>query len=766
MACIPSAHASSKLLNSSSFSAALLGTVWVFLTGGILLSFFFLIFTIHFRKNRIVKMSSPNLNIVTLLGSGLTYCSAFLFGIEKQNSLTRSSMEILVQARVCLLCIGVTLTFGPILGKSWRLYKVFTQQVPDKRVIIKDFQLLLIVSMFVLVDITLLLAWIFLDPVQCLQSLNVDLKVTEKGLICTVSQGYFCMSLYSDLWHILFLGFKGSLLMYGAYLAGLTDDLSCPPVNQSLTLIVGIVIIFLSTGITLVVNRFFHMWHNLVLGFTSGGIFVCTSAINCLIFIPQVRQWKAFKKADISNMTKYFANSSKNFHSTMYSDEEIYQLLGEKNSMMQQLAKKDTAIASLQEQVNNANAKLMILMAIEGNCQAVDSSSPPPPHAMQAHCTANCSSIAAENSSRNPCAAGPELKPWQYSKCSTSQYREGWFSKKDCLDHLEWTKQQNIPEECTSECRIVNECKIDNDSSVKHSQNQWLSQYTTSLHMGTQPDSLRQSFSALNGEAKQTCTSPTNQKQLSGICYVNSEKFEELLQESSMNCSFLAKTPSRGPEQDADHEIHIVGQPQEILANFMKLSPYKTRQEKSIPLHSTSMAPSSWCNGNKTSSRTQEYCRDLTEFSWTAASKPKDGSCLPSLSSVALKKTLHCEAANWSRLSHSRGLLDEMEDCVSTFYPSHSSCHREQGFLTHTDLDPLPSEHLDTDSESSSSCGMPHCHHRQWCELCHSSLSSSTDSCTTGADPQPGMAAEHCVEFRSKSQPIVNFSEDLEPTYV
>ncbi|KAF7238096.1 hypothetical protein EYD10_15124 [Varanus komodoensis] len=334
----------SSCKNSSSFSAALLGTVWVFLTGGILLSFFFLIFTIHFRKNRIVKMSSPNLNIVTLLGSGLTYCSAFLFGIEKQNSLTRSSMEILVQARVCLLCIGVTLTFGPILGKSWRLYKVFTQQVPDKRVIIKDFQLLLIVSMFVLVDITLLLAWIFLDPVQCLQSLNVDLKVTEKGLICTVSQGYFCMSLYSDLWHILFLGFKGSLLMYGAYLAGLTDDLSCPPVNQSLTLIVGIVIIFLSTGITLVVNRFFHMWHNLVLGFTSGGIFVCTSAINCLIFIPQVRQWKAFKKADISNMTKYFANSSKNFHSTMYSDEEIYQLLGEKNSMMQQLAKKSLGV--------------------------------------------------------------------------------------------------------------------------------------------------------------------------------------------------------------------------------------------------------------------------------------------------------------------------------------------------------------------------------------------------------------------------------------
>lgn len=37
-------------------------------------------------------------------------------------------------------------------------------------------------------------------------------------------------------------------------------------------------------------------------------------------------------------MAKYFTGSNKNFHSTMYSDEEIYQLLGEKNTMIQQLA--------------------------------------------------------------------------------------------------------------------------------------------------------------------------------------------------------------------------------------------------------------------------------------------------------------------------------------------------------------------------------------------------------------------------------------------
>ena len=42
-------------------------------------------------------MSSPNLNIVTLLGSCLTYSSAYLFGIHNQGALVGSSMESLIQ---------------------------------------------------------------------------------------------------------------------------------------------------------------------------------------------------------------------------------------------------------------------------------------------------------------------------------------------------------------------------------------------------------------------------------------------------------------------------------------------------------------------------------------------------------------------------------------------------------------------------------------------------------------------------------------------
>ncbi|XP_078208190.1 putative G-protein coupled receptor 156 isoform X2 [Callithrix jacchus] len=201
---VTSSHHSSKTI--SSLSPVLLGIVWTFLSCGLLLILFFLAFTIRCRKNRIVKMSSPNLNIVTLLGSCLTYSSAYLFGI--QDVLVGSSMETLIQTRLSMLCVGTSLVFGPILGKSWRLYKVFTQRVPDKRVIIKDLQLLGLVAALVMADVILLMTWVLTDPIQCLQILSVSMTVTGRDVSCTLTSTHFCASRYSDVWIALIWGCK------------------------------------------------------------------------------------------------------------------------------------------------------------------------------------------------------------------------------------------------------------------------------------------------------------------------------------------------------------------------------------------------------------------------------------------------------------------------------------------------------------------------------------------------------------------------------
>ncbi|XP_042350966.1 probable G-protein coupled receptor 156 [Plectropomus leopardus] len=347
-----------------SLSPVLSAVVWTLLSCGILLAFCFLLFTLRFKNNRIVKMSSPNLNVLTLFGSVLTYSSGFLFAVDEQSHSQGGAFTAVLQARMWTLCVGSTLVFGPILGKTWRLYRVFTQRVPDKRVIIRDIQLMGMVALLILVDMFILTVWNLTDPIRCSRSVGATVKVVDKDISYSLSQLDTCSSAYSDLWVIIIAVQKGCLLLYGTYLAGLTSNVSHPPVNQSPTIITAVTLVTLCSAVAVPVSIFLQAWPNLVYSTVAGAIFICTLATNCMLFVPQLTQWRQFEEDqnNPSQMAKYFSSPSKS-QPSVYSQDEMYYLLGENNSMKKLLNEKNAVIDSLQEQVNNAKDKLLRLMS-------------------------------------------------------------------------------------------------------------------------------------------------------------------------------------------------------------------------------------------------------------------------------------------------------------------------------------------------------------------------------------------------------------------
>ncbi|KAM9347866.1 putative G-protein coupled receptor 156 [Symphorus nematophorus] len=347
-----------------SLSPVLSAVVWTLLSCGILLAFCFLLFTLRFKSNRIVKMSSPNLNVLTLFGSVLTYSSGFLFAVDERTHSQGGASTAVLQARMWILCVGSTLVFGPILGKTWRLYRVFTQRVPDKRVIIRDIQLMGMVALLILVDMLILTTWNLTDPVRCSRSVGAVVKVVERDISYSLSRVDTCSSVYSDLWVIIIAVQKGCLLLYGTYLAGLTSNVSHPPVNQSPTIITVVTLVTLSSAVAVPVSIFLQAWPNLVYSTVAGAIFICTLATNCMLFVPQLTQWRQFEEDqnNPSQMAKYFSSPSKS-QPSVYSQDEIYYLLGENNSMKKLLNEKNAVIDSLQEQVSNAKDKLLRLMS-------------------------------------------------------------------------------------------------------------------------------------------------------------------------------------------------------------------------------------------------------------------------------------------------------------------------------------------------------------------------------------------------------------------
>ncbi|KAL2805044.1 putative G-protein coupled receptor 156 isoform 1 [Daubentonia madagascariensis] len=775
---ITSSHHSSKTI--SSLSPVLLGIVWTFLSCGLLLILFFLAFTIRCRKNRIVKMSSPNLNIVTLLGSCLTYSSAYLFGI--QDVLVGSSMETLIQIRLSMLCIGTSLVFGPILGKSWRLYKVFTQRVPDKRVIIKDLQLLGLVAGLVVADVILLVTWVLTDPIQCLQILSVSMTVTGREVSCSLTSSQFCASRYSDVWIALVWGCKGLLLLYGAYLAGLTGHVSSPPVNQSLTIMVGVNLLVLAAGLLFVVTRYLHSWPNLVFGLTSGGIFVCTTTINCFIFIPQLKQWKAFEEENqtIRCMAKYFSTPSKSFH-TQCGEEQSCHLRGEKSSMERLLTEKNAVIESLQEQVNRAKEKLVRLMSAECTYDLPEWAVPPASSQNKDIQTAssaqrplecpsgsqNDTSMAAQDSQHSsvPSLGVQSLEGPEKDTSPSPGQQEKMSDLKDFSDHL------------------------DSGCSQKP-----LAEQSQNRERGEQV-SVALSHSLLPGRGgsdaqrqRQLENSEEPPQRLSRVNSVIREKLQEVLQDLGRGPEApLPSAPSR-PQQPWKSSAAF--SPQKMpLCKELGFSPYMVRRRRAAQ-QACSRLPGSvpsyvgrWANRTISGAHSGLNVQNGDSPSLvpqTADSRvPRPSSKKPTLLPDPQGRPSTLEGNKQSQ-TDPQGAGGS--HAVFPYQPSGSGRAQSPAAPSLSRASPdlpeqwqlrppaspgcpsLSSQYDYFDTESSSSDEFFCRCHRPYCEICFQSSSDSSD--TSDTDPEPARGLASWEKLWARSKPIVNFKDDLKPTLV
>nr|XP_019585210.1 PREDICTED: probable G-protein coupled receptor 156 isoform X2 [Rhinolophus sinicus] len=727
-------------------------------------------------------MSSPNLNIVTLLGSCLTYSSAYLFGIQDRDASVGGSMETLIQVRLSMLCIGTSLVFGPILGKSWRLYKVFTQRVPDKRVIIKDLQLLGLVAALVIADVILLTTWVLTDPIQCLQILSVSMTVTGRDVSCSLTSTHFCASRYSDVWIALVVGCKGLLLLYGAYLAGLTDHVSSPPVNQSLTIMVGVNLVVLAAGLLFVVTRYLHSWPNLVFGLTSGGIFVCTTTINCFIFIPQLKQWKAFEEENqtIRCMAKYFSTPSKSCH-TQYGEEQNCHARGDKNTMERLLTEKNAVIESLQEQVNNAKEKLVRLMSAECACDPPEwAVLPVSSHSKDGQAAAPGHGLASErhsgflsDSQNEPSAAAQDSQSTSVPS-SSAQSLEGSGKGTGPSPGQEMSDLKDFHDHLDLGCSRKPQAEQSQGAERRD-------QVPTTPHWSLIPGEegcvpQRQGQLENSGEP---------QKQRSRVNSVIREKLQEVLQDLGLGPEAPRPSSPACPQQP--WKSSAAQSPQRTpLSRELGFSPYMVRRRRAVQRtrsHFPGSVPSYvGYRANRTvwgaQSGLNVQNRDsLCLDPQTADSRvpfPKKPSLLPDSQGKpgTLEDSKRCQTEPQGA-RRSRAAFPHQPSAAGRapcppaprLAPASPDLPEQRQFPRSAGCPSLSScNYLDTESSSSDEF-FCRCH-RPYCEICFQSSSDSSDSGSSDTDLEEARGLASWEKLWARSKPIVNFKDDLKPTLV
>ncbi|XP_029660696.1 gamma-aminobutyric acid type B receptor subunit 2 isoform X2 [Formica exsecta] len=269
---------------------------------GIVLASIFLAINIRYRNQRYIKMSSPHLNNLIIVGCMLTYSSVIFLGLDSQLS-SVAAFPYICTARAWLLMAGFSLAFGSMFSKTWRVHSIFTDVKLNKKVI-KDYQLFMIVGILLAVDLTIMTTWQIADPFyRAIKQMQPYHHPSSEDIII-IPENEYCQSNQMNIYLFCIYAYKGLLMIFGAFLAWETRHVSIPALNDSKYVGMSVynVVIMCVTGAAIS----FVLTDKQDAMFIMLAVFIifCSTATLCLVFIPKVIELRRNPQGAINKRTR------------------------------------------------------------------------------------------------------------------------------------------------------------------------------------------------------------------------------------------------------------------------------------------------------------------------------------------------------------------------------------------------------------------------------------------------------------------------------
>uniref|UniRef100_A0A914DKM6 Gamma-aminobutyric acid type B receptor subunit 2 n=1 Tax=Acrobeloides nanus TaxID=290746 RepID=A0A914DKM6_9BILA len=250
---------------------------------GVILALLFLAVNVKYRNHRIIKMSSPNMNNLIIVGSICTYISVLLLGVDTRV-VSESGFQKLCYAKTWVLSVGFTLAFGSMFSKTWRVHSIFTNIRKDKKAI-KDYQLFLIVALLLGIDAFILCLWAIISPFRF--TVTVTETIHSKNILI-VPELERCQSDYSIYFQVVFYVIKGMLMIFGCFLAWETRAVNVPALNDSKYIGMSVYNVVVMCVIGLSLTFILQERVNEAFALTSFFIIFCTTLTLSLVFVPKI----------------------------------------------------------------------------------------------------------------------------------------------------------------------------------------------------------------------------------------------------------------------------------------------------------------------------------------------------------------------------------------------------------------------------------------------------------------------------------------------
>uniref|UniRef100_A0A4W3JHN6 Gamma-aminobutyric acid (GABA) B receptor, 2 n=1 Tax=Callorhinchus milii TaxID=7868 RepID=A0A4W3JHN6_CALMI len=276
---------------------------------GMFMSSAFLFFNIKNRNHKLIKMSSPYMNNLIILGGMLSYASIFLFGLDG-SFVKPNTFETLCTVRTWILTVGYTTAFGAMFAKTWRVHAIF-KNVKMKKKIIKDQKLMIIVGGMLLIDLCILICWQVVDP----------LKRTEEEYPLEPDPGdrdfairpflEHCENTNMSIWLGIVYAYKGLLMLFGCFLAWETRNVSIPALNDSKYIGMSVYNVGIMCIIGAAVSFLTRDQPNVQFCIVALVIIFCSTITLCLVFVPKLITLRTNPDAATQNRRLQFTQNQK-----------------------------------------------------------------------------------------------------------------------------------------------------------------------------------------------------------------------------------------------------------------------------------------------------------------------------------------------------------------------------------------------------------------------------------------------------------------------
>ena len=169
-----------------------------------------------YSKHKLVKASSVRLNHFAYVGCYLVLLATLIYAVMETFPIESHKNAALCKAFMWIMVTGLTLVFGTVSVKSWRLYYIFKHSFECRRTYttsLKDEVLAGGIVALLCISIAFCLTWTLYDPLLRKVELNLTVYDHEETKAPVLMVSSFCTCTYLTQWIASAIIFESSLII-------------------------------------------------------------------------------------------------------------------------------------------------------------------------------------------------------------------------------------------------------------------------------------------------------------------------------------------------------------------------------------------------------------------------------------------------------------------------------------------------------------------------------------------------------------------------